>query len=187
MSESTANINIETNKDVSERVRQVNERLSAMAKYIADRFDKLSPSSLYYIPPMSEQIGEIAEALSKAQGEYPKLTCNRGGHHSRYADIEIMLAATRKALKENGLAILQIDTPVNKDTYILNTTLTHKSGQFFNSSIMVDVPTVLKQGKTDLLQQFGSDMSYHKRYALQAILGIAPVQDGSDDNAGFKE
>jgi len=187
MAETQPNINADNQKKVSAMLVQLNERFVSLAKYTAEQFEKLAPQDSWRIPAMSPEIDKITEALSKAQGEYPELTCNRGGHHSRYADIEIMLAAVRKPFKENGLAVFQRETAVSENTYILNTTISHKSGQFLNSSIMVEISKVLKTGKTDLLQQFGSDMSYHKRYALQSILGIAPIQDGSDDNAGYKE
>ncbi len=126
---------------------------------------------------MSEQINEIANALSAFQGslKQPKLnkevevkTKTGGKYKFKYADLFACVEAAAPALKENGLAVSQIVCD-----WTLITLLTHTSGQWIKS----ELPISLNNGAD--YQALGSAITYIKRYTYCAILGI--VADADDD------
>lgn len=125
---------------------------------------------------MSESINEISAALSAFQGsaEQPKLEkevkvkTKAGGSYSfKYADLCACVKAATPALKSNGLSVCQLISDGK-----LVTILSHKSGQWFKSELMLPNQT------TDY-QAYGSAITYLKRYSYCAILGI--VADTDDD------
>ncbi len=126
---------------------------------------------------MSEQINEIAAALSAFQGslKQPKLskevkvkTKTGGSYTFKYADLSACAEAAAPYLKENGLAVSQIISE-----WTLITLLTHTSGQWIKS----ELPISLNNGAD--YQALGSAITYIKRYSYCAILGI--VADADDD------
>lgn len=125
---------------------------------------------------MSESINEISAALSAFQGsvEQPKLekevkvkTKTGGSYSFKYADLCACVKAATPALKANGLSVCQL---ISDDKLV--TILSHKSGQWFKSELMLPNQT------TDY-QAYGSAITYLKRYSYCAILGI--VADTDDD------
>ena len=65
---------------------------------------------------------------------------------------------------------------VHLDIYV-ETTVSHKNDE---ATLVSKVPVLIKQGKQDDAQAMGSSITYAKRYALQAIMGLA-----SDDDANL--
>lgn len=127
----------------------------------------------------SEQIDQLATALSKFQGslEQPKLNSTvkvktrTGGEYSfKYADLSECKAAAKKPLAENGLAVTQLI----EDDYSLLTVLMHSSGQWISSRFRIPAS---EPGA----QAIGSAITYAKRYAFCAILGIV-ADDDEDGN-----
>ena len=125
---------------------------------------------------MSDEIKDISSALSAFQGslEQPKLekevkvrTKTGGEYKFKYADLSACVKAAAPALKEHGLSVSQI---INDGKLI--TLLTHVSGQWFKSELLLPTQS------TDY-QAFGSAITYLKRYSYCAILGI--VADTDDD------
>lgn len=122
---------------------------------------------------MSENINEIAAALSKAQAVMKPAVFNRTNPHfrSKFADLNSCMDACKQALADNGLCIMQLPEQINgKD--ILVTMLAHSSGQWITSEYPLLADKMNSQG-------FGSAMTYAKRYSLCAMLGI--VADEDDD------
>lgn len=126
---------------------------------------------------MSEQINEIAAALSAFQGSIQQPKLNKevtvqkkagGSYKFKYADLSACADAAAPALKEHGLAVSQIIS-----NWTLITLLTHKSGQWVKS----ELPITLNNGAD--YQALGSAITYIKRYSYCAILGI--VADADDD------
>lgn len=120
-----------------------------------------------------DQINELATALAKAQKGFgpivKKQTANAGTFTYKYASLDAVIDAVRAPLSDNGLAFTQI-----LDGDDLLTLLIHTSGQ------RLEGRTNLPTGGT--MQQLGSAITYLRRYALQAMLGIAAEED--DDATG---
>ncbi len=126
----------------------------------------------------SQAINELALALSKTQGLLkPIFKDNAVSFDSKsanskikykYADLADVLDSCRETLSQHELAVMQ--TMKNLDNNLtLVTTLAHSSGQWIKSFL----PLI----KTDNPQALGSSITYMRRYALCAILSIAPEDD----------
>jgi len=129
-------------------------------------------------PYSSAQTNEIYASLAKAQGEYPVIGPNRENPYfkSSYTDLDTILRAIRPALTKNGLGLTQQIRITSDGATILHTILTHSSGQWMESRNRIIPP------KNDP-QTYGSTLTYQKRYAAMALLGVTCSQDKQDDDA----
>jgi hypothetical protein len=131
----------------------------------------------------SETLNELATALAKAQGqlEGAKKQNLNPAFRSKYADLASVWDACRDALSKNGLSVVQAPSAVRTDdggwAVELDTRLLHTSGQWVENTLVVPV------GKPDA-QGVGSALTYARRYALSAFVGIAPEDD--DGNAAVQ-
>jgi hypothetical protein len=132
----------------------------------------------------SETIGSIAAALAKAQGELanPKksLTATirspfprEGDRTFRYASLASGLDIVHKSLGQHEIATVQT-TAIDRESgqIRLTTLLAHASGEWISS----DWP-VCAASETDTPHRMGAALTYARRYALFALVGIA----GEDD------
>jgi hypothetical protein len=126
----------------------------------------------------SEQINELATALAKAQGEVTGALKDSANpfFKSKYADLAACWDACRAPLSANGLAIIQ-SPEVNAEGLTLTTLLTHSTGQWIKNVFRI-VP------KDDTPQGVGSALTYARRYALTALVGIAQVDDDGNAASG---
>jgi len=122
----------------------------------------------------SEQINELAAALSKAQGSIKNAAKDSFNPHfkSKYADLASVIDATKEALAANGLAVSQMPEAVDGRVFI-TTMLLHSSGQWLSSTLML-IPD-----KTNC-QGIGSAITYGRRYGMSAILGISQDDDDAE-------
>lgn len=123
----------------------------------------------------SEQINELAAALSKAQGAMQNAVMNRTNPHfkSKYADLSSVLDAIRGPLSANGLSTTQT-MHIREGHMILRTMLLHTSGQY----IVSEYPLPM----TGRPQEMGSAQTYARRYSLAALVCNASDED-DDGNA----
>jgi hypothetical protein len=123
----------------------------------------------------SENINELATALSKAQGEMQAAIKDKVNPYfkSSYADLGSVWDAARPVLSKYGLCVLQT-TEMSGDgaRIIMTTTLAHTSGQWMKSFLP------LNPSKNDS-QGIGAAITYLRRYSLSAIVGV--VCDDDDD------
>jgi hypothetical protein len=126
--------------------------------------------------PIEVGLGPLAAALSKAQAAFPQILRDKEvdsrSYKFKYAPLDAVLAAVREPLSQNGLAIAQI-----LDGDDLVTLLLHEGGGRLEGR----APLPYKNG--DTIQALGSAITYMRRYALQAILGIAAEEDDDGDRA----
>jgi hypothetical protein len=126
----------------------------------------------------SESIGAIATALAKAQAELANpeknlsatISARDGARTFRYASLANGLDIVRKSLSQQEIAILQT-TSVQQGQIVLTTLLAHSSGQWVSSSWPVC------SAAEHTVHYKGSALTYARRYALFALVGIA----GEDD------
>ena len=127
------------------------------------------------IPTQSDQIGKLAEALSKAQSSMTeaKEDSKNPFFKSNYADLTSIWRACKDSLSTNGLAISQV-TGFMEGQLFLVTTLIHSSGEWMKGYY----PLYLSKQDP---QAVGSAITYARRYALAAIVGVC--KEGEDDDA----
>lgn len=125
----------------------------------------------------SEEIDKLAIALAKFQGslEQPSLnsevkvrTKTGGEYKFKYADLSECKRASKQPLADNELSVCQLI----EDDYSIRTILLHSSGQWISSKVRMP-------SNTADAQSIGSAITYAKRYAFCAILGI--VADDDED------
>lgn len=126
---------------------------------------------------MSESVKELATALAKAQQQLePAIKGSTNPHFkSKYADLGAVWDACRKALPEHGLSVVQMPTDSSEGRVALTTVLLHTSGEYIGTTFS----TKLQQ---DSAQGVGSALTYLRRYALAALVGIVADED-DDGNA----
>lgn len=139
----------------------------------------------------SPEIGKLAEALAKAQAKIrpAKKTADNPFYHKKYADLDAVIEASRDALTENGLAIIQ-PVEMEGDFYFIETTLLHSSGEWISSRLKI---TPMKQVKDSGWvpspdpQSIGVAISYGRRYAYQAMICGAAEDDDGNQASGIGE
>jgi hypothetical protein len=128
----------------------------------------------------SPTIAELAKALCKFQGSLknPVKDSTNPFFKSKYATLDAVWEAIRTSLCENGLSVVQsFDPELDTDIGLvqLTTTLLHNSGEWISGTL------TMKPVKNDP-QGMGSAITYARRYALAALVGVAPEED-DDGNA----
>jgi hypothetical protein len=122
----------------------------------------------------SEIINELAEALAKAQGQmkHALKDSNNPAFGSKYADLVAVWDVARAPLSENGLCVIQMPIHSEDGRLHLTTRIAHKSGQWIEETMSIPVAK-------DNAHGYGSGITYCKRFALSAAVGI--VADLDDD------
>lgn len=126
----------------------------------------------------SDQIDQITVALAKAQKqlENPTKDSKNPFFKSSYADLAAVLEACRDPLADNGLAVTQVlnnSLDIAGVKQCLVTILSHTSGQWIKS--FIELP-LQKPGP----QELGLCITYCRRYALAAMVGIYQVDDDAE-------
>lgn len=122
----------------------------------------------------SEQIEQLAVALSGLQGELEDAHKGKQGYGYTYADLPSVLAQLRPLLHKHGLSIMQPVSGHNGEVTI-TTIVMHVSGQYIESAISVSVDMTNK--KMNSLQAAGSSITYLRRYCLMSIIGLSSTDD----------
>jgi len=125
----------------------------------------------------SESIAALAGALAKAQLQIEPASKNATNPHfrSHYADLASIWDACRGPLNTNGLSIVQFPCDGDVGRTGLCTMLLHSSGEFISE-------VVTTRSQKDDPQGLGSALTYLRRYALAAVVGVTATED-DDGNA----
>lgn len=138
---------------------------------------------------MSPTIASLAASLAKAQGELSAASMNADNpfFKSKYADLGSVWDACRGALSANGLAVIQ-NPSVSEDgnCVSLTTILAHSSGEWISSTVSSYVGS---NQKLSHAQAIGSIITYLRRYALAAMVGVytGDDNDGNSPEAATKK
>lgn len=122
----------------------------------------------------SVEIDMLAVALSEAQANILPAPKDKTNPHfkNRYSDLTSIWEACRGALSKCNLAVVQSPSMTPERNVRITTRILHKSGQWIQGELD------LKPAQ-DTPQAIGSAITYGKRYALAAMLGV--VSDEDDD------
>lgn len=126
---------------------------------------------------MSQDVKELFTALSKLQGELELVSKARQGHGYKYADLAECINTAKPFLLKHGLAVTQMLGSNEQGKQTMITMLTHESGQYISSEFVM-VEAVLSGGSgKNPAQVLGSAITYQRRYAFAAIIGLAQEDD----------
>ena len=119
---------------------------------------------------------ELMKALIKAQSEFNpvKKTETNPFYNSTYANLDTVIEATKPALINNGLAVIQTFCVI-EGKQALKTSLIHLSGEVIEGNQIIDCKDNLDP------QKVGSASTYARRYGYMAILGLAPEDDDANN------
>lgn len=123
----------------------------------------------------SESIKNLMTALGKFQQEVGKIAKSESNpfFHSSYADLPSIMEAIKAPLSSNKLVISQHPT----GEYELTTILFHtESGEYLESTYKMEPAKKDPQGA-------GSLITYARRYAIGAILGLVIDEDDDGNKA----
>jgi hypothetical protein len=128
--------------------------------------------------PSSSDLGKLAAALSKAQGEITGASKDAKNPHfgNRYADLASVWEACRSALAKHEIAVVQIPTADGAKVTV-DTMLIHASGEYVSGALTI-------QAKDAGPQSIGSAVTYARRYGLSALVGVAPEDDDAEAAEG---
>jgi hypothetical protein len=128
----------------------------------------------------SDKLTQLPKALVKAQAAIGKALKNENNpfHRSTYADLEAIIDAVKPPLNDHGFSFLQTVGCDGNGGATVTTVLLHESGEWIRDT----APVYLK--KVGDPQAFGSGVTYTKRYALQAMLGVPSADDDAEGAMG---
>lgn len=149
-----------------------NEQILAAIEKLAEKVDKLPKYA-----PRSTECNELFAALAKAQSRMNIAGKDSANpfFKSKYADLTDLVKASRPALTENGLAIIQQILTHEDGQSILYTILAHSSGQYISTQMRITPP------KNDI-QAMGSYISYLRRYSYACIAGVVASDEKEEDD-----
>ena len=119
-------------------------------------------------------------ALVKCQSQIKTALKDSKNPHfkSTYADLTSVMLACKDALAANDLAVLQLSRIHESGAPVLVTRIIHTSGEHIEG----EFPLVCKDPNDP--QKLGSAVTYARRYALSAALGITADDDDGQAAAG---
>ena len=128
----------------------------------------------------SDQINEVAKAMAIAQNEMKPAAKDSVNPHfkSKYSNIESVWDAIRLPMTCNGLTVWQ-DVTTEERSVAITTRIVHISGQWVEFG-----PLSVPMSKLDA-HGVGSAISYGKRYALCAAVGVVSGDEDDDGNASL--
>lgn len=132
---------------------------------------------------MSEATSEIFAAFAKFQGELTNAVKSKAGHGYKYADLAQCIETAREPLSNNNLAVTQLMGQSDKGA-TLTTMLIHSSGQWFRDEFIMEKAILSGGAGKNPAQGMGASISYMRRYAYTAIIGMTQEDE---DAANVRE
>jgi hypothetical protein len=131
----------------------------------------------------TDNISELITAMINFNNEFQNAKLVKDGKNDhlnkKYLTLDNILNTLRPILTKNGLVLMQ----ALAGDYLI-TTIYHVSGQFIQS----DMPFHPMSGNksTNALQELGGGITYAKRYAISAMLGISTDMDDDGQTSKIK-
>lgn len=131
----------------------------------------------------SEAIGQLAAALALAQAKFraigkdktARIQSQKGSFSYTYADLATVVEATRLALAEQGLSVMQ-PVRMGEGQITVTSILAHKSGEWVSEEMSWPIAAADNRS-------IGSGITYARRHAYLAIVGGAATDEDDDAEA----
>lgn len=118
-------------------------------------------------------VAALAELTDPAKGSTATVKSDKGNYQYHYFSLPDLLAVARPVLGRHGLAVIQTVEKIDTGVRVM-TSIWHTSGQRL-------IAPPLDMRCSAMAQDMGSAITYGRRYALSAVLGVAGAED--DDGA----
>ena len=141
----------------------------------------------------SDSIENLAKALCKVQMEITDATKDKAGDRGKYkyADLGQLLNLVRPAITLYGLSVSQFPCEAaDPESVAVETILMHESGEWISNKFSMKLHRIVtKDGRdvTNAPQAAGSVITYARRYALAAVIGITQEDDDAQQNREQKK
>jgi len=128
----------------------------------------------------SAEVGELMDALAKAQGEFSAATKDTANpfYNSKYADLATIIGAVRPSLAKHGIAFFHtVASDLERQTASATAHI-YKGNQFVSATLEVPALGKARDGKDRFdAQTIGAAQTYCRRYTAAPLLGIAQEDD----------
>ena len=131
----------------------------------------------------SENITELLAVLEEVQAEMPTMPKNSQAYGYKYTDLDTITQTIKPILHNHALAYMQSIGSTMQGQATLTTRLFNSNGQYIEDTVALPIITNTKNNEA---QTLGMSITYMRRYALCAMLGITSEED-VDANAEKKE
>lgn len=132
----------------------------------------------------SEEISELLAALVEVQSELQTIqkgeTAQGNKFSYKYASLDAIAQEIKPILHSHGVAYMQSVGGLNTNALTLTTRIFNNKGQYIEDTAAL--PPVV--GGSNAAQALGMSITYMRRYALSAMLGITSDED--IDGNGYK-
>lgn len=132
----------------------------------------------------SEEISELLAALVEVQSELQTIqkgeTAQGNKFSYKYASLDAIAQEIKPILHNHGVAYMQSVGGLNTNALTLTTRIFNNKGQYIEDTAAL--PPV--NGGSNAAQALGMSITYMRRYALSAMLGITSDED--TDGNGYK-
>ena len=124
----------------------------------------------------------LAEALQKAQKEFPSMTRTKqvgtGNYGYSYLPLEQMLSLVTPVLLKNDLCLSQGFSCSDTGQTLIVTKLIHKSSALMKSELPIFLPERdMANPKKNQTHLWGGAVTYQRRYSIKLILGLETDMD----------
>lgn len=123
----------------------------------------------------SESIQELSKALFGFQAEVESAKKGSQGYGYKYSDLSQVINTAKPFLAKYQLSVSQLLGCTEQGHNTITTILMHSSGQYIQDCCII--PQLAASKNLNPAQALGASISYMRRYAYQAILGMT-----SEDN-----
>jgi hypothetical protein len=122
----------------------------------------------------SESIAELLAALTEVQSELPTMPKSTQAYGYKYTDLDTITQTIKPILSKHGIGYMQSVGGLTETALTLTTRIFNKKGEYIEDTAAL--PTITST-KNNAAQTLGMSITYMRRYALCAMLGITSDED----------
>jgi hypothetical protein len=122
----------------------------------------------------SESIAELWAALAEVQSELPTMPKSSQAYGYKYTDLDTITQTIKPILSKHGIGYMQSVGGLAENALTLTTRIFNKKGEYIEDTAAL--PTITST-KNNAAQTLGMSITYMRRYALCAMLGITSDED----------
>jgi hypothetical protein len=122
----------------------------------------------------SESIAELLAALAEVQSCLPTMPKSTQAYGYKYTDLDTITQTIKPILGKHGIGYMQSVGGLTETALTLTTRIFNKKGEYIEDTAAL--PTITST-KNNAAQTLGMSITYMRRYALCAMLGITSDED----------
>src|SRR5574344_1141724 len=122
----------------------------------------------------SGSIAELLAAMADVQSELPTMPKSSQAYGYKYTDLDTITQTIKPILSKHGIGYMQSVGGLTENALTLTTRIFNKKGEYIEDTAAL--PTITS-AKNNAAQTLGMSITYMRRYALCAMLGITSDED----------